>query len=102
MENNRQKKTYSKLIFPTSGKIMYEEIPKEEGECHDTGIYSYYDRNNDSSGIFIVRKTLKEARSVMLKSLKKDIENNKAEGIRLKAEYKKLKQWDITQGSIKK
>lgn len=38
----------------------------------------------------------------MLECLKKDIEYNKAEGIRLKAEYKKLKQWDVTHGSIKK
>lgn len=32
----------------------------------------------------------------------KMLEVNKAEGIRLKAEYKKLKQWDVTHGSIKK
>lgn len=90
------------MIFPTSGEIRYEEIPEEEGKRQDTRIYSYYDGNNKSSGIFIVRKTLKEAKSVMLECLKKDIEDNKAEGIRLKAEYKKLKQWDVTHGSIKK
>ena len=86
-------KDYYKICLEHTGKLIEKQVLESEAYCLLSSVYEYIE--DESAGIFAVRKTKEEAIDAIKEVISKEIADKEAELIALRCRLEKLE--DIAQ-----
>lgn len=83
-----------KICLESSGNLIEKRIPESEGHCLMYSVYGYYEE--DTEGVFAIRKTREEAIDALKEALSKEVMDKEIELTKLRDRLNILENISLT------